>query len=133
MHKPTNSATEKSLHHNQERPKPPQLQLKAVQTPAAVPLAPLILKSTNVPAPTATHLPVAVHVPPVPTEQPVPVSTMLPGIPAAASPYVPACCEYTVSFVAVHPPGTHVSTAPHLDALAFVVVHRVIRELNDTA
>ena len=87
-----------------------QLQLNAVQTPAAVPPSPVTLKSTKLPAATGT-LPVAVQLAPVDTVQASSVLTMLPGVPCRnVTVIVLACSENTVSVVAVQPEGTHVST-----------------------
>jgi len=98
----------------------PHSQANAVHTPAAVPLAPAIDRSTNDPAATA-KLPVTVHELPLAAEQASAVSAILPDTPLrSVTTTVFACCENTVSFVAVQAAGTHVSTkAPSL-ALAFV-------------
>jgi hypothetical protein len=57
-----------------------QLHIKAIQTPAAVPLDPDTLKSTKFPGDTVTF-PDAVHADPDATEQASVVFAMLPGVP----------------------------------------------------
>jgi len=56
------------------------LHINAIQTPAAVPLAPDTLKSTKFPGATVTF-PDAVHADPDATEQASVVFAMLPGVP----------------------------------------------------
>jgi hypothetical protein len=88
-----------------------QLQASAVQTPAAVLFAPLMIRSTKLPAETVT-LPVAVHDEFVVAEQESVVFAMLPGVPSrSVTVIVPPCSEKTFRVVAVQPAGTHVRTA----------------------
>ena len=69
------------------------MQVSAVHTPAGVLLAPLMLKSTKLPAETVT-LPVSVHDEFVVAEQKSAVSAMLPGVPARnVTVIVCPCCE----------------------------------------
>jgi hypothetical protein len=95
------------------------LHANAIHTPAAVPLAPLTLKSTKFPAPTAT-LPVTVHEEPEVTEQAIVVSAIVVGVPCRkVTLIVFDCCENTLKFVAVQPPGTHVNAGPTSVGLSF--------------
>jgi len=85
-----------------------QLQASAVQTPAAVPLALVMLRSTKLPAATVT-LPEMVQATPGDAVQTRAVSAMLPGVPVRnVTVMVLVCCEKTLSVVAVHPDGTQV-------------------------
>ena len=86
------------------------MQARAVQTPAGVPLAPLMLRSTKLPAATGTP-PETVQDAPGAVEQESVVVAMLPGETPVrrVTAMVFVCCEKTVSVVAVHPDGTHVS------------------------
>src|ERR1017187_3725758 len=86
-----------------------QLQVSAVHTPAAVPVAPLMLRSTKLPAGTGT-LPNAVQGAPGDTVQVSAVSAILPGAPTrSVTVIVFVCWEKTFSAVAVHPAGTQVN------------------------
>ncbi len=87
---------------------------RAVHTPAATPFAPLIFRSTKFPLPIAT-LPVAVQLEFDVAVQARTVFAIAPGTPCRSVTVIAfACWEYIVSFVAVHPAGTHVSTDPPL-------------------
>jgi hypothetical protein len=91
-------------------------QVKEVHTPAAVPEAPSIRKSTKFPAGIDTE-PSAGQLPLVPGEHFSAVSDIAAGVPPARSVTVifPDCSELTSSRVAVHPSGIHASTlAPSL-------------------
>ena len=89
---------------------PNQLQANAIQTPAAVPLAPVTLKSTKFPAATVTF-PDAVHAAPGATEHTNAVSAILPGVPCrSVTLIVFDCRENTLNCVAEQPAGTHVNT-----------------------
>jgi hypothetical protein len=82
----------------------------AIHTPAAVPLAPVTIRSTKFPAATAT-LPVAIQADPKVTEQAIAVSAIVVGVPCRnVTVIVFDCCENTLKFVAVQPAGTHVNT-----------------------
>jgi hypothetical protein len=86
------------------------LHVNAVHTPAAVPLAPVTLRSTNSPAPTVTF-PVAVQAAPGATEHVRAVSAILPGVPCRnVTLIVLDCREKTLNCVAEQPAGTHVTT-----------------------
>lgn len=92
------------------------MQLSAVHTGAAVASAFVIPRSRNSPAATATD-PVPVQLCPCVTEHVKDEFVMLPGVPIRiVTVIVAACCEYTDSEVAVHPFGTHASTAVVSDA-----------------
>src|SRR5947209_14388203 len=98
-----------------------QLQPSAVHTPAAVPLAPDTLRSTNSPAPTVT-LPVAVQAAPDAAEHVRAVSAILPGVPIRSiTVMLFDCREKTLNCVAAHPAGTHVSTESVSVAAAFAL------------
>ena len=85
-----------------------QLQASAVHTPDAAPFAPVMLKSTKLPAAIVT-LPASVHATPVDAEQASAVSDMFPGAPVRSVTVIGfGCCENTCSEVAVHPLGIHV-------------------------
>jgi hypothetical protein len=87
-----------------------QLHASAIQTPAAVPLAPLTLKSTKFPAATLTF-PDTVHPTPGAAEQTSGVSAILPGVPwRSVTLIVFDWRENTLNSEAVHPAGTHVRT-----------------------
>ena len=96
-----------------------QSQDNAVHTPAGFPLALLTIRSTKLPAATAM-LPVAVQLPPEAVGEHVSaVLTICPGVPTRSVTSIGlACCENTISFVAVQPTGTHVKTGPVSNALA---------------
>lgn len=97
------------------------MQLNAVHTPAAVPLSPVILKSTKLPAATAT-LPVAVQLDPEATEQANAVFAIFPGDPCrSVTVIVLDCCENTVIIVAVQAAGTQVNTGAFSLALALLL------------
>src|SRR5208283_3025155 len=95
-----------------------QLQVSAVQTPAGVLFAPLMIRSTKLPAGTVS-LPVAEHELPVVAEQVRSVLlVMLPGVPIrSVTVIVPPCSEKTLSAVAVQPVGTHVRTVFGVDSV----------------
>ena len=89
----------------------------AVHTPAAVPFAPLTLKSTKLPAATAT-LPLTVQEVPVAAEHASAVFARFPAAPArSVTVTVFPCCEKTVNSVAVQAAGTQVSTGANSVAL----------------
>ena len=93
----------------------------AVHTAAAVPLAPLTLKSTKLPAVTAT-LPLTVHEVPVAAEHASAVFARLPAAPVRrVTVTVFACCEKTVNSVAVQAAGIHVNAAGSSVALEFAL------------
>jgi hypothetical protein len=92
-----------------------------VHTPAAVPEAESNRKSIKLPAAIVTE-PVAEQLPFVAGEQTSAVSVNDPAAPDRNVTLIdPDCCEYTSSFVAVHPVGTHVSTDAVSVKLAFGV------------
>lgn len=89
-----------------------QPHVRDIQTLAVVPLAPVTLRSTKFPSGTTTD-PVAEQEDPEAAEQTIPVSAKCPGVPCRSiTVIVFDCCENTLSFVAVHPAGIHVSTGP---------------------
>jgi hypothetical protein len=99
-----------------------QLQPSAVQTPAAVPLAPDTLRSTKLPAATAT-LPVTVQLDPEAATQASAVSAIVPADPVRSVTVTAlACRENTVSELAVQAVGTHVITESSSPALAFALL-----------
>ena len=104
------------------------MQASAVHTPAAFTLAPVMLRSTKLPAAIATE-PVAGHDPPPPddAEHDSEVSTMLPEGPArSVTVIVCCCCEKTYSAVAVHPVGTQVKTPAGVCAVPISVALEMV-------
>jgi hypothetical protein len=108
--------------HRQLRPSTDQLQANAIQTPEAVPLAPLTIKSTKFPAATAT-LPDTVHAVPDAAEHDNDVSAIAVGVPCRRiTVTVFAWRENTLNCVAVQPVGTQVSTESPSVFVAFELV-----------
>ena len=95
----------------------------AVHTPAAVPLAPVIFKSTKLPAATVTF-PDTVHEDPGATEHAIDVLAMLPGVPCRSVTLIVFAVsrENTLNCVAEQPAGTHVNTESASVAAEFALL-----------